>query len=66
MWSTLKNLVLLVVFTTIFTGFVLAGLTINLIQLILWMTVKPFSRWLYRKINYYLLYLIWMRKYIEV
>ena len=58
MVSAIKYVGTLVFFTFLFTGFILSGLVINTIQLLLWITVKPFSRWLYRKINYYLLYLI--------
>lgn len=61
MVSAIKYVGTLVFFTFLFTGFILSGLVINTIQLLLWITVKPFSRWLYRKINYYLLYLIWMQ-----
>lgn len=54
----------LVVFTTLFIGFIISGLIINAIQLVLWLTVKKVSPRLYRKINFYLLTLLWNRKCI--
>jgi len=47
------------VLTGLFSGFFFSGLLINSIQLVLWLTVRPFSRWLYRKINAYLLFTLW-------
>lgn len=49
----------------IFVGltFFISGLFINIIQAILFMTLAYFNVELYRKINYYLTYTIWARKY---
>lgn len=47
---------------TLFISFIVSGLLLNGIQLCLWLTVKPISRGLYRKINYYLLTCLWNRK----
>lgn len=55
--------VMLVLFSTLFISFIISGLIINAIQLALWLTVKQVSPWLYRKVNYYLLTLLWNRKY---
>jgi len=54
--KTIATVSMLVV---IFVGFLLSGLLINAIQLVLWLTVRPFNRWLYRKINVHLLATLW-------
>ncbi|XP_011311483.1 1-acyl-sn-glycerol-3-phosphate acyltransferase gamma [Fopius arisanus] len=36
--------------------FFISGLMINFIQCLLWITLRPLSKYLYRKINYYLCY----------
>ena len=56
--KTIATVSMLVV---IFVGFLLSGLLINAIQLVLWLTVRPFNRWLYRKINVHLLATLWSR-----
>ena len=56
--KTIARVSMLVV---IFVGFLLSGLLINAIQLVLWLTVRPFNRWLYRKINVHLLATLWSR-----
>ncbi|EFX74227.1 hypothetical protein DAPPUDRAFT_200081 [Daphnia pulex] len=43
----------------LFINLFISGLVINLIQLLLWVCVRPGSRWLYQKVNYYLLYILW-------
>ncbi|XP_059351015.1 1-acyl-sn-glycerol-3-phosphate acyltransferase gamma-like [Daphnia carinata] len=48
-----------IVLLTLFISFIVSGLLLNGIQLCLWLTVKPISRRLYRKINYYLLTCLW-------
>lgn len=57
----IKSIAKLMVLTGLFSGFFFSGLLINSIQLVLWLTVRPFSRWLYRKINAYLLFTLWSR-----
>ena len=47
----------------LFINFFISGLLVNFFQLILWVTVKPASPTLYRKINYYCLYSLWIRKF---
>jgi len=54
--KTAANVVILL---CLFISFSFAGLLINAIQLVLWLTVKPCSRRLYRKINAYLLHALW-------
>ena len=61
MGSILENLVYFPVIL-LFINFFISGIFINLIQLGLWIFLKPFSLILYRKINYYLLYILWTRK----
>ncbi|XP_043213766.1 1-acyl-sn-glycerol-3-phosphate acyltransferase gamma-like isoform X1 [Amphibalanus amphitrite] len=55
-WSSLKTLPLAHLCLAI--TFFLSGLCINLIQLILYVTINPFSDRLFKKINYYLHYSI--------
>lgn len=45
----------------LFINFFISGLLVNFFQLILWVTVKPASPTLYRKINYYCLYSLWIQ-----
>jgi len=45
----------------LFINFFISGLIINFFQLILWLTIKPTSPQLYRKINYYCLYSQWIQ-----
>lgn len=47
----------------LFINLFVSGLIINLIQLLLWICVRPGSPWLYQKLNYYLLYVLWTREY---
>jgi lysophosphatidic acid acyltransferase/lysophosphatidylinositol acyltransferase len=42
--------------------FVISGLIVNSAQLLTWIFIWPFSKQLYRKINYYLGTLLWSRK----
>lgn len=44
--------------------FFTSGLIINFFQCILYFGLRPFSRYLYRKINYYLCYSFYCRKFI--
>jgi len=39
-----------------------SGLIINLTQAILYCSLRPFSKYLYRKINYYVCYSLYCRK----
>lgn len=55
-WSTLKTVPLAHLCLAI--TFFISGLFINLIQLILYVTINPFSDRLFKKINYYLHYSI--------
>ena len=43
--------------------FFIASLIINAIQMLLYVTIRPFSKKIYREINYYLLYSIMAREY---
>ncbi|KAK2715008.1 1-acyl-sn-glycerol-3-phosphate acyltransferase gamma-like isoform X2 [Artemia franciscana] len=38
---------------------IISGLFLNLCQFLLWSLLKPVNAWLYRKIDYYLIYSIW-------
>lgn len=49
----------------LFVNFFTSGLIINLFQLAIWLSIRPLSLQLYRKLNYYALYLLWSRKYIS-
>jgi len=42
-------------------NFFISGLFLNIAQLFLWLTVRPASIWLYRKMNYYFLYAMWIQ-----
>lgn len=42
--------------------FFTSGLIVNLIQCILYFTIRPFSKWMYRKINWYLCATLYSRK----
>lgn len=42
--------------------FFTSGLIINAIQLVLHLTLKPFNKWLFRRIMYYLCYSLYSRK----
>ena len=64
MFAQIKTAGTCSIFLTLFVCFIVSGLLINGIQLCLWLTVKPISRWLYRKINYHLLSCLWNRKYM--
>jgi len=55
----IKTLVTIVLLAIFFVGFFILGLLINAIQLVLWLTLRPFNRWLYRKINAHLLSALW-------
>lgn len=44
--------------------FFTSGIIINIIQGIVYVGLKPFSKYLYRKINYYLCYSFYSRKLI--
>lgn len=57
----IKTLVTIVLLAIFFVGFFILGLLINAIQLVLWLTLRPFNRWLYRKINAHLLSALWSR-----
>lgn len=57
----LEKLMLLPVFV-LFINLFVSGLLINIIQLSLWLCLRPASKWLYQKLNYYLLYTLWIRK----
>ena len=61
-WSSLKTFPLAHLCLAI--TFFLSGLCINLIQLILYVTINPFSDRLFKKINYYLHYSISARKFL--
>lgn len=60
----LKNGILFVGFFLLGLNFFISGIAINLIQLVLWITVKPLNLWLYRKINYYCTFANWGRKFL--
>ena len=59
----IKTIGIGLIFLILFVSFIVSGLIINGLQLCLWITVKPISRWLYRKINYHLLSCLWNRKF---
>jgi lysophosphatidic acid acyltransferase/lysophosphatidylinositol acyltransferase len=42
--------------------FIVSGLIINFVQLLTWIFIWPFSKQLYRQINYFLGTLLWSRK----
>jgi hypothetical protein len=42
--------------------FVISGLIVNFIQLLAWIFIWPFSKQLYRRVNFYLGTLLWSRK----
>jgi len=44
--------------------FFTSGLIINFFQCILYIGLRPISKYLYRKINYYLCYSFYCRKYL--
>ena len=46
----------------LFINLFISGLVVNLIQLLLWVCIRPGNQWLYQKLNYYLLYILWIRK----
>lgn len=43
--------------------FFVSGLVINLVQAVLYFGLRPFSKYLFRKINYYVEYSLYSRKY---
>lgn len=55
--STVIHLMFAITFFT-------SGLIINLFQCLLYFGLRPFSRYFYRKINYYLCYSFYSRKLI--
>jgi lysophosphatidic acid acyltransferase/lysophosphatidylinositol acyltransferase len=59
--SAIEKLMFLPV-VVLFINLFISGLVINLIQLLLWVCVRPGSKWLFQKLNYYLLYILWTRK----
>ncbi|EFX76870.1 1-acyl-sn-glycerol-3-phosphate acyltransferase gamma-like [Daphnia pulex] len=59
MLAQIKTAGTCIIFLALFVCFIVSGLLINGVQLCLWLTVRPLSRWLYRKINYYLLACLW-------
>lgn len=58
----LEKLMLLPV-VVLFINLFISGLLINVIQLSLWLCLRPVSQWWYQKLNYYLLYILWIREY---
>jgi lysophosphatidic acid acyltransferase/lysophosphatidylinositol acyltransferase len=46
--------------------FVISGLIVNFAQLLTWILIWPFSKQLYRKINYFLGTLLWSRKFRKI
>lgn len=42
--------------------FFTTGLIVNTVQCILYLTLRPFNKWLYRKINWYLCATLYARK----
>lgn len=44
--------------------FFTSGLIVNLVQAVFYVGLRPFNKALYRKINYYLCYTLYSRKYI--
>lgn len=59
MLNQIKTAVSMVFFLALFVCFIISGLLINGVQFSIWLTLKPFSPWLYRKLNYYLLACLW-------
>jgi hypothetical protein len=47
----------------IFISFFVSGIFINFCQLVLWLTIRPFSLDTFRRVNKYLNYAIWSREY---
>lgn len=45
----------------LFINLFISGLVVNLIQLLLWVCIRPGNQWLYQKLNYYLLYILWIQ-----
>lgn len=48
-------------FVAIGLNFLISGVLINFVQLLMWVAIKPFSIWLYRKLNYYCIFAVWGR-----
>jgi len=48
-------------FIAIGFNFLISGLVINVLQFLMWITIKPVNVWLYRKINYYCAYAVFGR-----
>ncbi|XP_077488294.1 1-acyl-sn-glycerol-3-phosphate acyltransferase delta-like isoform X1 [Amblyomma americanum] len=57
LWSAVKTNLLCHTFFTL--TFLSSGLVLNVLQLFVYCLVRPFSRHLYRRINYYLIYASW-------
>ena len=66
MLNQIKTAVSMVFFLALFVCFIISGLLINGVQFSIWLTLKPFSPWLYRKLNYYLLACLWSRKQLTL
>lgn len=46
-------------FVLIGLNFLISGVAINCFQLLLWILIKPWNLWLYRKLNYYCTFAVW-------
>lgn len=46
-------------FVAIGLNFLISGILINVFQCLMWITIKPFNVWLYRKLNYFCTFAVW-------
>lgn len=53
-------------FVAIGLNFLISGILINVFQCLMWITIKPFNVWLYRKLNYFCTFAVWGRKFLSV
>lgn len=53
-----------VVFILIGVNYLLFGLLVNAISFLLWLTIRPLNKGLYRKFIYYATYINWGREFL--
>ena len=64
--ASLEENLMYIPFALMGINFILSGLFVNFIQLILWLTVKPWNIKLYHQCMYYCVYAVWGRKWILI
>lgn len=64
--ASLEENLMYIPFALMGINFILSGLFVNFIQLILWLTVKPWNIKLYHQCMYYCVYAVWGRKWIFI